>query len=68
MILDSIKFSFEVHGHEFKIKSGIKVVIFSSNIQLDRDSHRGDGERGLTRVEFSLKPSSGKGQGNSRYI
>lgn len=45
MMLGSIKASFEAHSHEHKVKPGIKVVIFSSNIPLYRCSHGTDVER-----------------------
>lgn len=56
MVPGSIKVSFEVYGHEYKIKPGIKVGIFSSNIRPYTFSHRVDGERDLTRVVVLLKP------------
>ena len=56
MMLGSIKVSFEVHGHEYKVKPGIKVVIFSRNIHLSRCGHRTDGERDLTRAVVLIKP------------
>lgn len=45
MTLGNIKFSFEVHHHEYKAKSDIKNVIFFSLSQLYRHRHRVDGER-----------------------
>lgn len=32
MLLSSIKVLFEIYGYEYKVKLGIKVVIFFSNI------------------------------------
>lgn len=44
MMLGSVKVSFEAHSHEYKVKPGIKVVIFSSNIHPYRCSHITDVE------------------------
>lgn len=55
MLLSSIKVSFETHGHEYKVKPGIKVVTFFSNIQQYTYRDRVVGERDLTRVVVLLK-------------
>lgn len=56
MMLGSIKVSFEAHGHEYKVRPGIKVVIFSRNTHLSRCGGRTDGERDLTRAVVLIKP------------
>lgn len=40
MTLGDIKFSFQVHSHEYKVKPGIKSVIFPGCIHLYRHLHR----------------------------
>lgn len=44
MTLGNIKFSFRVHSHEYKVKPGIKSVIFPGCIHLYRHLHRTGGD------------------------